>query len=90
MVAHGVTLLQQITFILGRHDPAGIFKDNPDAPPDEYESEAESILQESTDSEEMTIKAVRRIFRRSFEGEPLDDRAITNAAHDIYTVRLRG
>lgn len=43
MTAHGIQLIQQITFILGRHDPARIFSRNPDAPPDEYESEKRPV-----------------------------------------------
>lgn len=86
MTAYGIELIQQATFILGRHDPAGIYEGNPDAPPDEYEDEAEKILSSRLRSEEATLEIVRRVLQGSFSGEPLDKSAMVRVARDIYYV----
>lgn len=85
-MAYGVELVAQVTFILGRYDPARIFQGNPDAPPDEYESEAESILRQPLGSEARVLEVTTRVFRESFEGESIDEQAIARAARDIYAV----
>ena len=92
MTAFGVTPKEQVTFLLGRHDPNGIFAGNPDAPPDEYEGEAEEILHRLSTvplSENQVRSVVRAVFVEMAHDEgddEVDEEAIHNAAHDIYLV----
>jgi hypothetical protein len=92
VTAPGVNPKAQLTFLLGRHDPALIFEDNPDAPPDEYE--AEQILARMPPgavTEDQVRRIVRDVFTEAFgddEGnvEELSEDAIRKAAHDIHLV----
>lgn len=91
MTAFNVSLAQQITFVLGRHDPLHIFDENPDAPPDEYESEAQQILADLTVRPE-SVDKVRAVVQAAFadplDDEAIDERAVHRAARDIYRVLL--
>ena len=79
---------EQLTFLLGRHDPGQIFGENPDAPPDEYSSEAEEIfarLQRGA-SERQVREIVWEVFAAAVGHDEVDKNAIDRAARDIHRV----
>lgn len=89
MVAYGVSVVEQITFLLGRHDPGDIFAENPDAPPNEYESEAEDIIALLTSSgvtQKEVEAVVSRVVRESFSDVRLSRRRVKRIARDIVQV----
>ena len=88
VTAHGVSSKEQLTFLLGRHDPAQIFGENPDAPPDEYSSEAEEILArlQRGASEQQVREVVWEVFTAAVGHDEVDNDAIARAALDIHRV----
>jgi hypothetical protein len=89
VTSHEVGLREQITFLLGRHDPGDIFVGNPDAPPDEYESEAEYIIGSLTATSvtrERIEAVVSEAIRQSFPDVRLSRRTVKRIARDVIRV----
>lgn len=63
-------LLDEVTALFARHDPAWILTENPDAPQDEYEDEAEEVLRKMASragSDVPTLKIVETVFKEAFD-----------------------
>lgn len=82
-------LVSQVTRLLARHDPAWILRDNPDAPADEYEHEANEVLRRvaSTAGSEAEVRRVlRQVFHEELGGEEVSRKRLQAASADLHAL----